>query len=159
MIARCLIPNFIILANRISLREQPLPHRVGWEPYQWVDVSRANIPAAEILLAVYCQPCHTALYNEKYIRGQCPVVLSFSEFANWIAESRIRTSVLGRRGSKAFLLALHDKDKSFVIKSGTVWLRLHDLNQSECFIFLVRFHDVDQSECSIVWLGLHDFNQ
>ena len=33
------------------------------------------------------------------------------------AESRIRTSVLGRRGSKALLLALHDKDESFFIKS------------------------------------------
>ena len=33
------------------------------------------------------------------------------------AESCIRTSVLGRRGSKALLLALHDKDESFFIKS------------------------------------------
>ena len=37
-----------------------------------------------------------------------------------LLKSRIWTSVLGRRGSKAPLLALHDKDKaSFFIKSGT----------------------------------------
>ena len=31
-------------------------------PLLQVDASCANIPVAEILLAVYCQPCHTALY-------------------------------------------------------------------------------------------------
>ena len=55
--------------------------------------------------------------TKKYIRGQCPVVLSISEFENCTAESRIRTSVPGRHGSKALLLALHDKDESFFIKS------------------------------------------
>ena len=133
----------------ITPREQPLPHRVGWEPHQRVDVSRANIPAAEILLAAYCQPVTTALYWKKYIRGQYPVVLTISEFANWSAVSRIRTSVLRRRGSKAFLLALHDKDKSFVIKSGTVWLRLHDLNQSEWSIVCVLLYSfLYRGKCS-----------
>ena len=101
------------------------PSRMSTTPLLRVDASCANIPAAEILLAVCCQfssvspPC-----TKKYIRGQDPVVLCACEFVNCTAESRIRTSVIGRRGSKAFLLALHDKDKSFFINSRTTILFL-----------------------------------
>ena len=51
------------------------------------------------------------------MRGQCPVLLNNREFVDCTAESRIQTSVLGRRGSKALLLALHDKEEFFFKKS------------------------------------------
>ena len=53
------------------------------------------------------------------MRGQCPVLLNNREFVDCTAESRIQTSVLGRRGSKALLLALHDKEEFFFQKKRT----------------------------------------
>ena len=100
-------------------------------PASWCQLS--EYPAAEILLAAYCQPVTIALYWKKYIRGQYPVVLTVSEFVNWSAASCIQTSVLRRRSSKAFLLALHDKDRSFIIKSGTKRSRINGL-------FFLSFH-------------------
>ena len=50
-----------------------------------VDVSCANIPVAGILLAVIASPV-TPPCIKKYIRGQCPFVLSISQFANCTAE-------------------------------------------------------------------------
>ena len=81
-------------------------------PLLRVDASCANIPVAEIIASPVTPPCT----KKKYIRGQCPVVLSIREFVDCTAESRIRTSVIGRRGSKAFLLALHDKVETFSSK-------------------------------------------
>ena len=130
--------TLIVLANRISLREQPLPQlgqlhsttAVGWSLHPGPQrVGRAPhhycklMPAGQIfLLQRSCQPSVassvTLPCTEKYICGQDPVVLCACEFVNCTAESHIRTSVIGVV-VKAFLLALHDKDKSFFINSRT----------------------------------------
>ena len=56
------------------------PRRVGWEPRQPVDVSRANPPAAERSCQPLVASLSSALYWKKYIRGQYPVVLTVSVF-------------------------------------------------------------------------------
>ena len=64
-----------------------------------------------------------ACHNRPVLREIRPWSISscahYQRVRHWSAISRIRTSVRRRRGSKAFLLALHDKEESFFIQSGT----------------------------------------
>ena len=139
--AQCLIPNLIVLANRKSpqmltqlhgqlhsntVMEWLLhlrPHWVGREPYriasqcQLCEYSCCRVPVSCLLPALSHRPI---LRNISVVN-----VLSYSVSASLpivLLKSRIRMSVLGRCGSKALLLAFHDKDEaSFFIKSGTTF--------------------------------------
>ena len=84
------------------------------------------------IIASWCQLCKysccrdpvsrllPALSHRPILRNISVVNVLSTQYP-WVcrlhAESRLWTSVIGRGGSKAFLLALHDKDKSFFIKS------------------------------------------
>ena len=57
---------------------------------------------------------------EKYIRGKDPVVLSACAFFKLNCRVASRRRSPGGVVVRALLLALHDKDNSFFVKSGTV---------------------------------------
>ena len=121
--AQCLIPNLIVLANRLRNRTGSSTATLPWSDhyiYTHTELDENHTNRSQCQLCEYscCSDPVSYLLPALSHRGQCPVVLSISEFANVLLKSRIRMSVLGRRGSKALLLALHDKDgASFFIKS------------------------------------------
>ena len=98
--------------------------------------ARTELDESHIIIASWCQLCEyfccrdpvsrllPVLSHRPVLRNIFVVkILSYfvpASLTDCTAESRIWTSVIGRRGSKAFLLALHNKDKSFFINSRTI---------------------------------------
>ena len=88
----------------------------------------------KILSAVSCQPVIRPVLKEIY-PWSISCCAHCQRVRHWSAISRIRTSVRRRRGSKALLLALHDKEESFFINSRTQPSYVRAVPQASMFLY------------------------
>ena len=92
-------------------------------PASWCQPSEYSCcrdPVSRLLPACHNRPVLKEIYP-----WSISCCTHYQRVRHWSAVSRIRTSVPRRRGNKALLLALHDKDRSFIVKSGTLPLELY----------------------------------
>ena len=111
--------TLFVLANRMTA-SQPHATAPSWTrttPASWCQ-PRKSPCCRKILSAVSCQPVIRPVLKEIY-PWSISCCAHCQRVRHWSAISCIRTSVRRRGGSKDLSLALHDKEESFFINSGT----------------------------------------